>query len=636
MPTVLKSSSSVNQVLLHGFRRGLKQTSIPLRFELHLPAVLNDVAIDDDLLERFGLEPQAVQAQLKQPPDENAQRALRFAWQTMGLASQLQQAIRLPSFERGVLLEIEPLADDAPAVTRRYHITCQVAAVAFHSPEWISESFRWATRLLARLADPAGTETEMAALLEALHEQFVLPGKKQIPGGDSTIPVLKNAFLLDIPFAHLGRGIYQLGWGARRRLSDRSTSELDSSIGSRVSHHKALAAQLLRQAGLPAPVHQLVTSAEAAANAAQRIGFPVVIKPADKDRGEGVTVNVTTSDEVAAAFAYAAALSSNILVEKQVPGICYRILVVGDHSPYTVARLPNAVEGDGIHTVQELITEGNRIEARRAKHRRLKPLPADELAQQTLREQGLDFNTILAAGAQAKLRPIESTEWGGLHKVASDEIHPENLRVAIQAARLMNLHVAGVDLITEDVSRPWYENGAVINEVNFSPYLGLRYDYQRSGAARVVRSLFPQGARIPVEVFIGDEAAWQAALARLQQLAATGLRAALTSHERSATVAGERRLALRGGLSARCGALLMSPDVDALLLVVQTDELLLKGLPVDSVVAVTVVNARLASMTDAMTAAAADSAQKLVELCDTYRAAAACPVASETDDTNRA
>lgn len=614
-----------NGARLSGFRQGLRQTSLRLRPQLVLPAAPDFAKIDSDLLERFGIAPEAHKTCVERTLSEDEQAAQQFAWRLMALACNLLQAIKIPCFDRGLILDIQTVNRDE----RRYRLACLFPAVEFQSLDWIAECFRRAHLMLSRFADRATTEAEVALLLDDVHEKFVVGARKRIAGGDSTIPVLKSAFLLDIPFAPIGKGNYLLGWGAKMRLTDRSTSELDAAIGSRLSQDKFTSAHLLRMAGLPAPVHLLVWTEEAAVDAANHIGFPVVIKPADKDRGEGVTTGICDAAGVAAAYDSAARLSQNILVERQVPGICHRILVSGGMSPYTVGRLPMAVEGDDVHTVRELVAMANQKEARKAGHWRQKPFPADELAEHTLKAAGLTFDAIPDQGTLAFLRPIETTEWGGVPLVLSDEIHPENLKVAIQATRLLGLHAAGVDMISEDIRKPWYENGAVINEVNFAPYLSLRLDYQCAGAEQFVRRLFPDGARIPVEVFIGDAAAWTAAEARCHALASSGVRAYLCSHRQAAASDGAIRLALGdGGLYARSRALLMQRDADALLLVVQTDELLSQGLPVDSVDAVTLVNRNVQTMPGPARPAMDNCADRLVAMFESYRRTPAAHAAS--------
>ncbi len=601
-----------------GYRAGMRQPSLRTSIEFIVPPNVDLPRLDKELRERFGIDTLPPDSRIARELNDAERSAQLFAWQTMALALELLNAIRIPCFARGVLLDLTTL-DAARSLYRASFLFPVVEGV---SVDWIVRCMAQARQLLVQLASPALTDAAAQALLDHLHESFVEECRKQIYGGDATIPVLKTAFGLGVPFLHVGAGIYQLGWGKHRRLSDRSASDLDAAIAVRATQNKVACAQMLRQAGLPAPVHGLAASVDDAIVLAEKMGFPVVVKPADCDRGEGVTIDINDTNALASAFDKAAAFSRSILVERQVPGVCHRILIAGNTLAYVVGRLPMGVKGDGTHTIRQLIALVNDEDARKAKHLRDKPQPCDELAEHTLASQGLRLDDILEAEQMGWLRPIESTEWGGLPDVATDRIHPDNLRIAIEATRCMGLQVAGVDLITTDISQPWYETGAIINEVNFTPYLGLMFDYQRAGVLEVVRGLTAHGTRIPVEVFVGDRAAMTAARARQQALAAGGTKAFLTSHNETHDGDQVIRMALaHDGLFQRCRALLVNSQVEAILLVIQTDELLSSGLPVDAIDRLEVTNQRLlnASNQKPLSPAATESLLNLLRL---YMAAA--------------
>ena len=167
----------------------------------------------------------------------------------------------------------------------------------------------------------------------------------------------------------------------------------------------------------------------------------------------------------------------------------------------------------------------------------------------------------------------------------TEVIHEENRRIALKAASLMRLNVAGIDLISTDVRRPWYENGAAINEVNFAPRLGMRFEYQTGAIDAMLTDTFPASGRLPVEFFVGSGKALDAALARQRALAGDGKRCFLSTHATVLDPSGKPvAIALNNSsLFMRAKTLLLDPCVDALLLVVQTDELLHTGLPVDSI-----------------------------------------------------
>lgn len=605
-----------NNSRLSGYLLGLRQPSIQLSLQLDVPEIFDFDYLKAELYDRFQIEHEELKSRIKRELNQIEKSAVEFAWQTIGLTCNLLQTIKIPSFDRGIILDIYSINEQK----NRYLITVQFPFVDHHPFIWIERCMTWAQRLTQQLIQSStATEEKIDEILEELHENFINEARKQVSGGGSTVPFLKTAYEAGIPFKHISWGIYQLGWSNNLHITHRSSTELDSAIGANMSHNKFQAAHLFKLAGLPAPVHYLVGSAEHAIIAAKKLGYPVVVKPADKDRGEGVTVNIYDEEGVKEAYGIAYQNSNKILIEKQVSGICYRILVVGEKALYTVARMPIAVVGDGIHSIDELILQSNEQERRKAKHLRQKLFPSDDLAVKTLENQGFQLTSIPNKGVFAQLRPIETTEWGGLPKVFSQEIHSENIRVIVQAAKILNLYTAGVDFITEDITKPWYQNGAIINEVNFAPFLGTKYEYQRAGVQALVQILFPKGGRIPIEVYIGDDQAWSAATKRQNELIESGIHTFVSSHCETLGTEGSIHLAsVEDSLYQRVEALLMNRDVCALLLVVQTDEFLDKGLPVDSVNSVTVVNKNIKIMVKASQVLSEVAADMLTKLFAPY------------------
>jgi hypothetical protein len=178
------------------------------------------------------------------------------------------------------------------------------------------------------------------------------------------------------------------------------------------------------------------------------------------------------------------------------------------------------------------------------------------------------------------LRRIESTAWGGTDEDVTADIHPENVRVALAAAELLGLDVAGIDIVSPDIAVPWHRNGAIINEVNFAPLLGGGEISRRSIGEYLHRLLGGNGL-IPVHAFLGGEAAWLAALDRRQASGDDRAGVFVTSAERTLDGNGQDRPMPFTSLYRRARALLLSRQVQALILVVQTDEFLDTGLPVE-------------------------------------------------------
>ncbi|MBU3695085.1 MAG: hypothetical protein FGM40_09740 [Rhodocyclaceae bacterium] len=341
----------------------------------------------------------------------------------------------------------------------------------------------------------------------------------------------------------------------------------------------------MSDAGLPSPRHKVARSVEEARAAAIEIGFPLVVKPADRERGEGVCIDVTP-DTLQSAFEEAQRLSpgQQVLIEQQVEGVCHRLFIAFGRLLYAVKRLPIGVYADGIGTVAELVAAECARQQLLPPWQRTRIQPVDALALQTLEKDGLTPQSVPAQGRFVRLRSIESTAWGGVDEEVTHAIHPHNLAAALEAVAQMNLEVAGVDIISRDIAQPWHVNGAVINEVNYAPLLGGG-DISRKYLDEYLDRLLVNNGRIPVEVYIGGAAAWAQARARWSEIRHAGQRAWLTSAAQTLDAEGEP-VPLTGGLFGRVRALVLRQTVDAMVLVVENDEFLSAGLPLDRVDAV--------------------------------------------------
>ncbi|MBL4571466.1 MAG: hypothetical protein JKY86_00105 [Gammaproteobacteria bacterium] len=163
--------------------------------------------------------------------------------------------------------------------------------------------------------------------------------------------------------------------------------------------------------------------------------------------------------------------------------------------------------------------------------------------------------------------------------------------MAKQAADILHMSTAGVDLISTDITVPWYDNGAAINEMNFSPSWRDHKELLREGRIKFLEKTFPTQGRIPVHVFVGDEAAKQAAQTHHAARIDAGQRAYLVCGDRVYGPAGLKPLSFQEvSVFLRTKALCLHSDVDELILSVHSTEFLTTGLPVDRISSLTVTN----------------------------------------------
>ena len=223
-----------------------------------------------------------------------------------------------------------------------------------------------------------------------------------------------------------------------------------------------------------------------------------------------------------------------------------------------------------------------------------KAQPLDQRARDSIEAAGFSEMSVPEKGRLVPLRPIESTQCGGVDEEVTDHVHPENLVTAPDAAKLFSLDVAGIDIISTDISVPWYENGAIINEVNYAPLFGGGRISKRH-IPIFLREFMAGDGRIPVNVFVGGERALRATFRLWKALLSKGIHAFLTNERQTFDSSGKPVHMPFISLYRRIRALTLSPKVDAIVMAVQTDEFLFSGLPLEYVDSITVCNARLAS-----------------------------------------
>jgi len=329
--------------------------------------------------------------------------------------------------------------------------------------------------------------------------------------GPSTGSIVRAAERRGIPVRRLSKGsLVQLGYGARQRRICTAETDRTGAIAESIAQDKELTRELLAQIGVPVPAGRPVEDAEDAWRAAEEIGVPVVVKPQYGNQGRGVITNLTTREQVEAAFVSAKEEGNSIMVEKFAPGDDYRLLVVGNKLVAAARREPAHVIGDGRSTIRQLVDEVNRDPRRSDDHATvLTKIKIESIALALLAEQGFTPESVPPAAQRVLIRRNANLSTGGTAEDVTDLVHPQVAARAIEAAQMIGLDIAGVDIVASDISVPLEEQHGVIVEVNAGP--GLRMHLQpSSGTPRevgeaIVDHLFPEGhtSRIPIVAVTG-------------------------------------------------------------------------------------------------------------------------------------
>jgi cyanophycin synthetase len=379
----------------------------------------------------------------------------------------------------------------------------------------------------------------------------------------------------------------QFGWGSRQRRIQAAETDLTSAISESIAQDKDLTKMLLDAAGVPVPMGRSVTTAEEAWAAARELGGPVVVKPRDGSQGRGVAVNIETRERVIQAFEAAEEISSEVIVERYIPGHDFRLLVVGGALVAASRRDPPQVTGDGQQTIRQLVDQVNADPQRGDGHATsLTKIRFDDIALATLKKQGFDADSVPPAGTLVFLRNNANLSTGGTATDVTDEVHPEMAARAVSAARMIGLDICGVDVVAESVLYPLEEQHGGVVEVNAAPglrmHLNPSFGKGRAVGEAIIANMYADGddGRIPLVAVAGTNGKTTTVRLTAHLLGAAGNRVGMTNSD--GVYVDNLRIDTgdcSGPRSAR--SVLMHPDVDAAVFETARGGILREGLAFD-------------------------------------------------------
>lgn len=406
---------------------------------------------------------------------------------------------------------LDSAGDPAPVLALRQAPSDDRALIAFEEEDLGRAGMlaAWNWYQAARVGgtfDPAGA----IAVLAKLRDEVCL--------GPSTRAIVRAARQRGIPTRRLSkRSLVFLGWGSRQRRICTAETDRTRAIARTIASDKEITKSLLRAVGVPVAEGREVASPGDAWAAACAIGAPVVVKPLNRSHGYGVSIGLVDRAAIESAFHYASEDYWDVIVERMAIGSEHRLLVVGDRMVAASRGDAVHVVGDGEHDIQALIALQINTDPRRGPEAscpldRIELTPAVELL---LSQSGHHARSVPVAGERVLI------QYRGNHAFdVTDQVHPTVACHAVEAARVVGLDVAGIDIVAEDISRPLEEQGGIVVEVNSGPGLDLHL-MPASGSPRpvgeaILDSLFEEGdlGLVPLAAVAGERGETRAAAAR--------------------------------------------------------------------------------------------------------------------------
>ncbi len=250
----------------------------------------------------------------------------------------------------------------------------------------------------------------------------------------------------------------------------------------KIAKDKFITSQVLKSENQPVPEELLLELDEQATSQAckdfLRANTPLVVKPLDASHGKGITVNIDSEDKLTTAIEEAKqeAINGRVLLQKQLDGFDVRIVCINYEYVDSITRIPASVVGNGRNTTLELIVLANQSDERGENYKAKLNFINVEKAKQYLGDQKISETPL--EGEEVHVIGVSNVGMGGVRKNIKNQI-PEFLKdMAIQAAKILDLPVCGIDFMVKKIPEKndsLEDLNPMIIEVNECPMLTM-YD----------------------------------------------------------------------------------------------------------------------------------------------------------------
>lgn len=287
--------------------------------------------------------------------------------------------------------------------------------------------------------------------------------------------------------------VLQWGYGKKQVRGLSTIFHCDSAKDIELANSREKISEWLDIFGFPNAKSIICQNEEEIVEEAALLGFPVVIKPIPDFRGEGVKTGITTEDKVRLAYRNIRNISlalnmpfAGAIVQQQINGCDYRILMVGGKFVACLKRIPAYVLGDGGSTILQLIEAENSKPIREDNIRSpLVKIRIDDDLLDILRFRGLGLDSIPALGEEVILSRVANISGGGISVNVTQEIHKANIQLAQDISKFYNITCLGIDLLAADISKPWSDGDFAVIGIKSGPGIFMHLSPAEGGSVDV-------------------------------------------------------------------------------------------------------------------------------------------------------
>jgi glutamate--cysteine ligase len=296
----------------------------------------------------------------------------------------------------------------------------------------------------------------------------------------STQILLREAIRRGVSFEILDRKenfIRLVKTGNIQYVKQATKTSLDNYASILAMENKLVTKKILAEHGLRVARGSEYTNAETAKSDFNLLqGQPVVVKPNQTNFGIGITILKENRDELTFQRAVDIAFEhdSTILIEEFIPGKEFRFFIIDNEVVGILHREPANVTGDGLKTIQELVEMKNQDPLRgKGYHTPLEKIQLGEAESLFLNAQHKHFDTVPEMGETIYLRENSNISTGGDSIDYTDDIPASYQRIALEAAKALNVRITGLDMMISEPAQEANDHNYAIIELNFNPAIHI-------------------------------------------------------------------------------------------------------------------------------------------------------------------
>jgi cyanophycin synthetase len=238
---------------------------------------------------------------------------------------------------------------------------------------------------------------------------------------------------------------------------------------------KSDTSKLLQNYNIPVPKFVIWDSSISRENNIREINklkFPLVVKPNNGSYGNNVFLNLNNINQVLDKIDYLLNINKKIIIEEQVDGENYRIMVLNNNIIDIIHRNKPTIIGDNKHTIKELINNYNTIQRKNKEH------SIKNIDYSLIDTQGLNLESIPIKGQKIIISNVCNYHNGSkLTRIPIQNVHPDNLEMFKKINKAMNLNLSGIDYMSPNIIKSYKQNNGHINEVNGRPHFDIHHNY---------------------------------------------------------------------------------------------------------------------------------------------------------------